>query len=55
MVRTKRFCLEDHQGEYRKNNQCYHLLQYFQLDKAERSPIILLAGTWNIYLNSAMP
>lgn len=42
-----------------KNNECCYLLQYFQLDEAERSPMLLLpnplAGTCNICSNSAMP
>jgi len=50
MVRTKRFCLEDHQGEYRKNNQCCYLLQYFQLDEAERSPMFLIPNPIGGYL-----
>lgn len=54
MVRTKRFCLEDHQSEYRKDRQCYYLLQDFQLDEAERSFIFPIPKPIDRYLEQIL-
>jgi hypothetical protein len=39
VIPPKRFVFKDQQGENGENNQCDHLLNYFQFDQAKRSAI----------------